>query len=115
MDNMNHLSLIRLKEVLDYGIWPQYYIDHRDRVRTHNWISNLREASHAQNMRNRGTFRNNISGHRGILWHKQKWRARISFDKQTYELGYYSELELAIATRIQAQWDFHGDFSPEYN
>lgn len=42
----------RLAWLYIYGIWPTHQIDHDDRVRHHNWISNLLDRTQAQNMVN---------------------------------------------------------------
>ena len=43
----------RLAWLYIYGKWPELVIDHIDRNKTNNRIANLRDVSHAENMRNR--------------------------------------------------------------
>lgn len=42
----------RLAWLYVHGEWPQREIDHKDNVRHHNWIGNLRDVSHSVNMQN---------------------------------------------------------------
>ncbi|KAK9817097.1 hypothetical protein WJX72_009520 [[Myrmecia] bisecta] len=53
--------------------------DHRDGEKLNNTRANLRVATHAENVRNRGRFKNNTSGYKGVSWNKQnrKWFASI--------------------------------------
>lgn len=44
------------------GYWPENIIDHIDRIKDHNWFSNLREVSHSCNLRNTGNSKDNTSG-----------------------------------------------------
>src|ERR1700685_1864374 len=50
-------------------------VDHRDGNGLNNQRHNLRIATHGQNMCNRSMQKNNISGVRGVCWHKDagKW------------------------------------------
>ena len=45
-------------------------VDHIDRVRTNNDISNLRWVTHSENQQNTGTSKNNTTGHKYICKHK---------------------------------------------
>ena len=46
---------------------------------------------------------NNSSGYPGVAKAKKKWRASISYQKKRYVLGYFSEIEDAIAARMEAE------------
>lgn len=54
-------------------------VDHRDCDGLNNRRSNLRTATRLENMRNLRQSRNNLSGIKGVSFHKHsgKWRARI--------------------------------------
>ncbi len=74
--------------LLYYGEWPIAMIDHRDRVRDHNWIANLRQASARQNQQNGGGgHKNSSSRFRGVSWRRQKWEAAIRVNGRTWHLG----------------------------
>ena len=94
-----------------YGNWPKDQIDHVNRVRTDNRISNLREVSHKQNNQNRGKPSNNTSGHPGVCWHKQnsKWVARIMHNYKPIHLGRFTDIEEAIAARKAAEKFYWAD------
>ena len=74
-------------------------IDHIDRNRSSNVISNLRIATHAENMRNkigRGTHK------RG-----NKFRAIIITNKKTKHLGTYDTEEEAHQAYLDAKLKYH--------
>jgi len=60
------------------GYFPEHQVDHWNRVRIDDRWVNLRHATHACNMQNRGVQVNNTSGVTGIRWRKKgkKWRVR---------------------------------------
>ena len=83
------------------GVWPADQIDHVNRVRTDNRISNLREVSHKQNQQNASKRSDNKSGHPGVIWNKQhsKWQAKIAHNCKDIHLGYFASLEEAVSAR----------------
>lgn len=95
----------RLAWLYVYGAWPKDQLDHINRIRTDNRIANLREASHKQNNQNKSKQSNNTSGHPGIYRHKRisKWRAQIKHNQKHISLGYFENLEEAIAARKAAE------------
>ncbi|ATW58107.1 HNH homing endonuclease [Pseudomonas phage inbricus] len=48
------------------GSWPTIDVDHRNRVRSDNTWSNLRQATRSNNLMNQGVKHNNRSGYRGV-------------------------------------------------
>ena len=95
----------RLAWLYHFGEWPEDQIDHINRNRSDNRISNLRDISHKQNLQNTGKYSNNTSGHPGVSWHKQsaKWQVKIKHNYKQIHLGYFSILEEAIAARKAAE------------
>ena len=95
----------RLAWLYTYGTWPKDQIDHINRNRTDNRISNLREVSNKQNHQNKSKPSNNTSGHPGISWYKRdsKWQAKIKHNQKSIHLGYFTTLEEAIAARKAAE------------
>lgn len=69
----------RLAWLWFYGEWPEDQIDHINRVRYDNRISNLRDVSNATNSKNRNISIRNTSGSTGVYWRKdaKKWRSNI--------------------------------------
>jgi hypothetical protein len=68
----------RLAWLYTHGEWPADMVDHIDRNPSNNGISNLRECSRSDNMRNVGLRVDNSSGFRGVSWNNQlgKFHAR---------------------------------------
>lgn len=83
-----------------YGIWPKHYLDHIDRNRSNNHISNLREASHSENQMNRTKQAKATSSFLGVSRRagNKKWKAQIKIYGKVKHIGCYdSEIEAAIA------------------
>lgn len=59
-------------------------------------VKHLRLATHKQNMENIKSLRNNSSGHRGVSLRAGLWRARVTHNHKTYDLGSYKVLQDAI-------------------
>ncbi|HHE5908490.1 HNH endonuclease [Klebsiella sp. K796] len=95
------------------GQWPEKGIDHKDTIKTHNWIENLREADQPQNMANCGAHKNNSSGYKGVCLHKPsgKWYARIRYEGKRVSLGLYDTPEEAFDAYCAESRDKHGEFS----
>lgn len=110
----------RLGWFLHKGHWPNGMLDHKDRIRDHNWISNLREATRMCNARNCGNFSHNTSGVKGVNWHKRDkiWAANIVYRKKSYFLGYYTDFDDAVCARLSAEqcleWSGCDSNSPSY-
>lgn len=110
----------RLAWLYEYGYFPENDLDHKDRIKHHNWIKNLRETSDVCNQRNTGNPKNNTSGVKGICWAEQnnKWKAQIVIDRKTKGLGYYSDFLEAVCHRLAAEqcvnWEGCDSSSPAY-
>ena len=94
----------RLAWLYVYGAWPLGRLDHEDTDRQNNRIKNLRPASNAENLHNRGKQKNNTSGYKGVSWHKRqkRWIAKIAADGEDHFLGYYDTPEEAHAAYCKA-------------
>lgn len=88
-------------------------VDHINGDGLDNRRCNLRAASSAQNMRNRGNRRDNTSGFKGVCWHKQsaKWIAQIGHGGTQKRLGNYASPELAHAAYCEAAAKLYGEFA----
>ena len=100
----------RLAWLYVYGSWPTDQIDHINRNRTDNRISNLRDVSHKQNHQNKSKPSNNTSGHPGVYWHRwaSKWLAQIKHNQKMIHLGCYDTIEEAIAARKAGELKYWG-------
>lgn len=69
----------RLAWLYTHGVWPKDQIDHINRNRADNRLSNLREATNGQNQANSPRHANNRSGYKGVYWDKNNkyWVAQI--------------------------------------
>ena len=75
---------------------PGCDVDHRDCNGLNNRRSNLHVVSHADNMRNRGPFKNNKSGYRGVrVLVNGRWNAAISHQGKTIHIGNFATAEEA--------------------
>lgn len=91
------------------GVWPAYYIDHINRIKTDNRIANLRDIPQLLNGQNKSVHKNNTSGHPGVIWHKREknWRARIRVNGKDIYLGGFDSIQSAINCRKQAELIYH--------
>ena len=95
----------RVAWALHFEDWPPIDIDHEDGDRSNNRITNLRLASHQENMQNKKLYRTNISGTHGVSFNSrsQKWQAYITVNKKREHLGYFGEMEMAVNARRDAE------------
>ena len=79
-----------------YGDWPTMQIDHINRVKTDNRLSNLRLATPSENSRNRGVT---LNLNPGITWDasRSKWRVQIRVGGRNKSIGRFDSLEAAKA------------------
>ena len=97
-----------------YKEWPPLdkYVDHEDKLRHHNWITNLRLATPTQNASNqgrKGTY------HKGVTYRSdvssKPWVARISISGTRIHLGFYDTHDEAAEAYREACVEFHGEFA----
>ena len=103
--NLSHLVLGKPKK--------GYMIDHKLGNNFLNRRRDLRFVTNAQNMRNRNHLNaNNISGHRGICWDKNrnKWFTKITVMYRIVFLGRYELITDAIKARKAAEIKYFGKF-----
>lgn len=90
------------------GEWPHRLVDHINGDKRDNRFCNLRLATFSQNVANRSAYRCHLKGAHPV---KGKWRARITKNRQTINLGTYdSETEAHNAYQIAAA-DLFGEFA----
>lgn len=97
----------RLAWLLTHGYWPAAMIDHIDGDRSNNRLSNLREATSAQNQANRGARKDSGTGRRGVRFqkHSGKWAAQI-------QIGSFNTAEEAHAAYLRMAEICYGEFAP---
>ena len=87
------------------GYFPEYTIDHINRIRHDDRWENLRHASQQCNVRNSNMMSNNTSGITGVSWYKrlQKWRVDIMVSGKNIFLGYFLYKTDAVRARWKAE------------
>ena len=82
------------------GKEPDEYVDHINRIASDNRFVNLRLATAKQNCENCTTYKSNVSGFRGVSFHKatNKWRATLRHNKKHIHVGVFdTALEASFA------------------
>ena len=110
----------KLVYLLHTGIYPKY-LDHRDTDPTNNDISNLRIATHRQNMHNQKLSVKNTSGHKGICFVNKRnyFLASIKKADKKYQKTFHIEAYINKESALQAaiNWvtnlrvELHGEFA----
>lgn len=95
------------------GFYPDFIVDHKDRVYDNNRWTNLRKATHSENAANSRTPCNNTSGMRGVHFdlRKNKWIAQISFQGKKKHLGTFNFPEDAQNAYNKAALAYFGEYA----
>lgn len=95
------------------GELPAMQVDHCDGNKINNSWKNLRLATPAQNMQNRGVYSHNTRGYKGVSFHRKsgRWRASIRKDGRTLHLGSFQTREAAAEAYQQKAKELHGAFA----
>ena len=106
-----HFRAHRLAWLYVYGEFPKLQLDHINHDTGDNRLSNLREVTQRENLRNRSLQKNNTSGYNGVYYDKAagKYRARITVDNRLMHLGYFKKAEDAAqaAKEGREHYGFH--------
>jgi hypothetical protein len=86
-------------------------VDHIDRNKLNNRISNLRAATKSENGANMRIRDANVAGVKGVGVRKGRFRARITLYGKDHHLGYFDTLEEAAISRRDAAKRLHGEFA----
>lgn len=86
-------------------------IDHINLNPLDNRLSNLRQCSHAENMRNVKIRKNNSTGYKGVHIHQGKYRAGIRFNGKTHHLGLFATALEAAKAYDDKAIELHGEFA----
>ena len=102
----------RLIFLMLHGRLPRI-IDHIDGNPANNRIKNLREASHAENMRNSQRPKNNTSGFKGVYFdgRSKKWVAQCVKDNRKFYLGSFQNIHEAADEVIKFRKIHHKEFA----
>lgn len=93
----------RLAWLITHGVWPVQMVDHIDRDRSNNRLSNLREATPSLNSENSERKRGR-SGTKYVTWFSQygKWKVSFKRNGASRFVGYFQTVEEAIIARDSA-------------
>lgn len=88
-------------------------VDHIDGNRLNNTRKNLRIVTRADNMKNKGKYKNNTSGVTGVSFNNgtNLWTAYINSGNVRHLLGEYLIFEDAVETRRKAEIKYFGEFN----
>lgn len=98
----------RLAWLYVHGVWPKDMIDHINGNGLDNRISNLRDATNAQNQWNARPSSRSSSGIRGVSWcaRRKMWAAAVR--------THYETREEAIEAVVKAEAAMRGEFAPTF-
>lgn len=103
----------RLAWLYVHGVWPVAHIDHVNRVKADNRITNLRDVSVAENSWNKvAPQSNSTTGLRGVYRRVMpngavRYRAKIKASGREYFLGLFPTPEEAYAAYCAAKEQLH--------
>jgi hypothetical protein len=101
----------RKKRLSNYVLnFPALDVDHRDGDTLNNTRDNLRVATRAQNMANRGKLRNGLLA-KGVYKARDGYMARISVNGIRKYLGVFVTEEQASAAYEKAAAKYQGEFA----
>lgn len=107
------LQAHRVAWAMQTGAWPKDEIDHINRVRNDNRLVNLREATRAQNLHNRGASKCNTSGFKGVFMCREsgRFRAQVRFSGNKKWSARFKTKEEAYAAYCEKAAELHGEFA----
>lgn len=90
-------------------------VDHINKNSLDNRKVNLRICDRQKNFFNSKRKSNNKSGVTGVGFDRKsnKWRARITKNGKTINLGFYIDKDDAIMARLEAEKEYFKDFAPQ--
>lgn len=96
------------------GLIPKgMFIDHINQNKKDNSIENLRLCTRSENQYNRGAYKNNTSGFKGVSFNKalNKYSAQMRINDVKKHLGYFDSAELAKQAYDNMAIDIQGQFA----
>lgn len=100
----------RLAFLIVEGRWPSHFIDHDEWDRSDNRWERIREATNAENLRNRGPTKGRK--YKGVYptLTSGKWYAYIMYEGKGQRLGTYETQEEAYEAFCKRARELHGKF-----
>lgn len=97
----------RLAWLYIHGKWPISDIDHINRIKYDNRISNLREVTKNENQYNRVLSTNSSTGAKGVYKTKHGYIAQITINSKPIYLGTYGTVGEASSAYVKASKERH--------
>lgn len=104
----------RIIWILLKGVIPsELFIDHINQNKNDNKIENLRLCTRSENQYNRGSYKNNKSGYKGVSFNKalNKYSAQMRINDKKKHLGYFTTAELAKKAYDDKAIEIQGQFA----
>jgi hypothetical protein len=105
------LHCVIMERVLERSLQKGEIVDHIDGNTLNNRRSNLRIATHAQNIQNGKLRSTNKSGYKGVRFSHGKWVSEIKVNRQSHYLGRFDSPEEAYDAYCKAAKELHGEFA----
>lgn len=86
-------------------------IDHEDGNGLNNQRTNLREATHQQNLANQKLSIANTTGFKGVIRYRGAYRAQTKYNQRCLFIGHYKTLEDAARAYDRKMIELHGEFA----
>ena len=88
-------------------------VDHINHNKLYNRLSNLRICTASHNQMNELLSKNNTNGRKGVSYNKRKlkWEAYINYNIKKIHLGFFDNLEDAVAARQKAEKEYFKEFN----
>lgn len=108
-----YYTAARLAWLYTYGEDPKYLIDHINGDRADNRLCNLREATPAENARNRKRDVRNKTGYKGVNWCAvtKGWRIYVNDSTGYRHRETFERIEDAVAWAKAKREELHGEFA----
>lgn len=104
-------SAHRLAWLYVYGEYPELFIDHVNRDKLDNRISNLRLSDNRNNQGNQQISSLNTTGMKGVTKRGNLFHSRIRLNGKKIHLGYHRTLEAAGSAYDAAAVRYFGEFA----
>lgn len=111
--NKKTITVHRIAWMLFYKEPAPESIDHINRIKTDNRITNLRAATPTQQLLNTPIKSDNTSGFKGVSYFKRddKWRAYTSVNGKFKHIGYYETPEEASEAYNREVTRLYGEYA----
>jgi hypothetical protein len=90
------------------GEWPEFEVDHKNRIRDDNRWDNLADKTKSQNGHNKGLHPKNTTGYPGVSTHGDAYRATIAVRGTDFYLGRFKTIAETRVARLLAEIEHFG-------